>query len=385
MRVIPPLTLTEAMVISSTAAEPGVNETDWDSGATYAEGDRVIVGAPSTTVSITVGSPGIVNWVTHGLAEGTLVVLSTTGALPTGLDAAAPYYVRNPLVNTFQLSALPGGAPIVTSGMQSGVHTATAAVHRIFESLQDANANHAPAIADSVTWWQDAGPTNKWAMFDLLRNTGTTVATPLVVQIKPGNRVDSIALVGLAASQVQITMTDTSGTIYTATDVLNLRTVATWSDYFFDALSFRESVVHFDLPISPGATITVTISNPVGNVTCGGLILGMNVYVGRTLHQAENDALNFSTIDRDFYGNSVLVQRRTVPKVNAQVRTTKANVPALVLLRKLLNAAPALWAGLDTEDDGYFGSLLVLGIYKQFLITADMPEEALVSLSLEEV
>ncbi len=85
-------------------------------------------------ITITINSPGVVNWTAHGLADGREVILQTTGSLPTGLTAGATYYVRNAETNSFQLSATPGGAPIDTSGSQSGTHTATAPRSRIFVS-----------------------------------------------------------------------------------------------------------------------------------------------------------------------------------------------------------------------------------------------------------
>jgi hypothetical protein len=385
MRVIPPLTMLDSMLLSSTADEVAVGESLWSSGVTYGLGDRASIGAPSSAVSITVGSAAVVSWAAHGLAEATIVVFSTTGSLPTGLVAGAPYYVRDPTANAFQLSTKPGGPPVVTSGMQSGTHTATAQVHRVYESLQADNANHPPAIDDSAEWWGDLGPTNRWAMFDLLRNTGTAVPTPLVVTIKPNNRIDSIALVGLIASEVQITMSDGTGTIYSSTDVLNLRTVATWSDYFFDELSFRESVIHFDLPVSPGATVTVTISNPTGNVNCGALLMGAFVDLGETVHDPVSDVLNFSTIDRDLFGNSVLVQRRSVPKISVRSICDRFAVNTIRAARQVLNAAPALWCWLDDLTDEYAEAGTILGIYKQFSITLDQPSTATVNLEVEEV
>ena len=80
----------------------------------------------SSTVTISVASPGVMTWTAHGLAANTIVYLSTTGALPTGFTAGTTYYVRNPTANTFQLSASSGGASINTTGVQSGVHTARA-------------------------------------------------------------------------------------------------------------------------------------------------------------------------------------------------------------------------------------------------------------------
>lgn len=82
--------------------------------------------AKSTTVTISNASPGVVTWTGHGLEANTPVVFSTTGALPTGLTAGTTYYVKTVLdVDTFTVSATPGGTVIDTSSAGSGVHTAT--------------------------------------------------------------------------------------------------------------------------------------------------------------------------------------------------------------------------------------------------------------------
>ncbi|MEN0115438.1 MAG: hypothetical protein AAGD15_01840 [Agrobacterium cavarae] len=76
-------------------------------------------------VTISVATPGVISWTAHGLAGGTPVKFSTTGALPTGLTAGTTYYVVNPSTDSFSVAATPGGSAIATSGTQSGVHTAT--------------------------------------------------------------------------------------------------------------------------------------------------------------------------------------------------------------------------------------------------------------------
>lgn len=75
-------------------------------------------------VTITIASPAVITWTTHGLANDNPIAFSTTGALPTGLVANTVYYIVNVLTNSFQLSLTIGGAAINTSGSQSGVHTA---------------------------------------------------------------------------------------------------------------------------------------------------------------------------------------------------------------------------------------------------------------------
>lgn len=80
----------------------------------------------SSVVTITIASPGVVTWASHGLAADTPVSFATTGALPTGLAVNTTYYVKSPGANDFQLAATAGGAAINTTGTQSGVHTAGA-------------------------------------------------------------------------------------------------------------------------------------------------------------------------------------------------------------------------------------------------------------------
>lgn len=79
----------------------------------------------TATVTITIATPGVVTWNSHGLSANDPVKFTTTGALPTGLTAGTTYYVVGASItaNTFQVSATAGGPAIATSGAQSGVHT----------------------------------------------------------------------------------------------------------------------------------------------------------------------------------------------------------------------------------------------------------------------
>lgn len=91
--------------------------------------------AVSAPVTISIAAPGVVTWNSHGLAEGTPIKLSTTGALPTGLTAGTIYYVKYVNANTFNLAATPGGTAITTTGSQSGTHTAIKIAQRFFIAL----------------------------------------------------------------------------------------------------------------------------------------------------------------------------------------------------------------------------------------------------------
>lgn len=80
----------------------------------------------SATVTMTIASPCVVSWTSHGCVDGDPFYLTTTGALPTGLSINTVYYVKYIDANSFNLATTPGGASINTTGSQSGTHTGTA-------------------------------------------------------------------------------------------------------------------------------------------------------------------------------------------------------------------------------------------------------------------
>ena len=110
---------------TATAGSSVVTVTDTAHGA-YDNDFVTFLGAQALsqqTFTVTVASPAVFTPATYVPANGTAVVLSTTGALPTGLTAGVQYYVVGATVSTFKLANVPNGAAINTSGTQSGTHS----------------------------------------------------------------------------------------------------------------------------------------------------------------------------------------------------------------------------------------------------------------------
>ena len=96
--------------------------------ASYLLTDARINGDDIQTFTVTIASPAVVTCNNHGLRNGDVVILTTTGTLPTNLTAspttaATQYFVINASTNTFNLSTAINGTAINTSGTQSGTHT----------------------------------------------------------------------------------------------------------------------------------------------------------------------------------------------------------------------------------------------------------------------
>ena len=81
------------------------------------------VGTASSVFTVTIASPAVLTSSTLTLTNGTAVMLTTTGALPTGLSVGVVYYIANSTGTTANLTATYGGANITTTGTQSGIHS----------------------------------------------------------------------------------------------------------------------------------------------------------------------------------------------------------------------------------------------------------------------
>lgn len=135
-----PFNITNAMVTSSTVAEPDTTETAWSSSEIVVASAERIIAAPSSTVTPTIANPCVVTWADNGLAVDTEVVFSTSGSLPTGLVAGTTYYVAARLSSsTFTLKD-DDGRTITTTGSQSGTHTMTAKVHKVYQAAVGGSA-----------------------------------------------------------------------------------------------------------------------------------------------------------------------------------------------------------------------------------------------------
>lgn len=351
MKVIPPIAITDAKLTSSTVYE--TVPTAYDAGTTYADGDIVSVAGSNNSHTVYESLQG-----------------GNTGNTP----ASSPLWWVSRGVVYGAYNA--GTAYVVGDYAQDNTN------HILYLKLTNGTGD---ALTDT-TKWQNVGPTNRWAMFDLLRSTQTSVPNELTVVVTPGVRCDAFAITGIEAASYTLTVTSASygGTVYTSTGTLSKRNTRRWYEYFFGSFSYKGSVAFFNIPPYTDAVYTLTLTG-TSTVRCGAFVLGMHTDIGKTIYTPVSDVLNFSTVARDDDGIATLTARRNVPKTRQQVIIERAKVDRARKLRDELNASPAIWFGIDDGASGYYDALTILGIYKEFSIAMDQPEQATITLELEEI
>lgn len=278
-----------------------------------------------------------------------------------------------------------GEIEFVSGTFALGAKRIIAALHKKYECILAGTHTIAPNL-DPLNW-ELIGSTNRYAMFDKLRNSQTIAASPLVVEIDPGQRINAWALVNVLADALNVQLSVAAVPVYSATESLTLRYTRTASDYRFGSFSYKSKIARFDVPLITSGRIKITLTKASGQVRCGTLMLGKYVYVGKVLAGTGLDDLNFSKIERDQFSNLVtLIPIPSVPNTSQTILVDAANVDSLVNLKNRLNAVPAFWSGLGSNfSHAYSQSLSILGIYRKFRFSLDDAKRTILSLDLEEI
>lgn len=261
-----------------------------------------------------------------------------------------------------------------------GAYVYRPTTHKIYKCINAITAGSAASTAlpevsvfNTSSPWVEDRPTNKWDMFDLLRNTATKSSTgEISVVLKPDQRIDAVALVGLV-NVSHITIIATYGTI-------GMHTVIDE-----DLADGTTSILELDVPPFYNVTLSISLYG-TGTIECGGCIIGIYKDLGNTQSDVSVDSTNFSTVDRDTYGAASMVQRRSIPRISLTTFIRPEAVNLVSEIRDRLNATPALWSGMNTDNThNYYESLLIVGFYKTFRFSLDNPIGVFVDLELEEI
>lgn len=163
---------------------PGTATNDSATAGNIGEVVAVNVTTGTATVTITIASPGVVSWTSHGLGCGGAVNFTTTGALPTGLSVGTTYYITcgaSLLTNSFQVSTSVAnaiaGTSVNTSGTQSGTHTGLSSA-----TLSTGVTNDVAGVSLTAGQWQCSGsvyfnPAGTTTMSALLTGINTVSAS----------------------------------------------------------------------------------------------------------------------------------------------------------------------------------------------------------------
>lgn len=261
-----------------------------------------------------------------------------------------------------------------------------AGVYHRFESLQDSNQNHFPEkYPNENLWWLDLGYVNKFAAFQNDRNTQTITASPYIVSIKPNVRFGSVAIGNVQADTVTLEVLNGSDVVYTRTKNLKVRNVYDWFSWTYEPFYQSTGTVFTNLPINANNTFKITISDGSGTVKIGSIIAGLPLDIGRAQYGTGIRRQNFSTFERDEFGETKITIRRNIPRVSYSLIIDKKKLNNVQRLLDKLNGIVTFFAGIVETEHGYFDSVFLVGLYKDVSYSLDFPDYARADIEIEAI
>lgn len=382
MKIVVPYKVTPSSLISSSVPE---NDYPVYSNATsYTLGQFVIdtnlhhiyqsLRGGSSVVSISYASPAVIGWPAHGLANGTAVTFSSTGALPTGLTAGTKYYVVNANTDWFSVSATLGGTAINTTATGSGT----------FTCYDTPNLNNNPSTSPS--WWLDCGMTNRWKPFDLLVQSQMTATTSANFTVNVASAINTVGLLNLSANSVNVAGVYTDGTtVYNNT--VNLykdeAPINDWYGYFFTDFRQQKDVVLTDLPPYINMNVTVTLNGNTGNtVGIGEVVFGKYKDISSTQQGVEQGAkvsiTDYSVKTTDAFGNYTITPRAFAKRANWDVWVNNADIDFAYNLLASVRTTPILYIG-----SSQYNSAVIFGYYKQWECAISYPDVSVFTVEVD--
>ena len=133
------------------------------------------VGVSPLQVTISIAAPGVITLPAgFSFPDGTTLTFTSTGALPTGLTVGQVYFVVSSTGGTFSVSTTIGGAPITTSGSQSGLQF----ISQRGVDLADAGDSDAPLFSNVI----QVSDVSRFVMCMGTNDYGQTFLDPMLIR-----------------------------------------------------------------------------------------------------------------------------------------------------------------------------------------------------------
>ena len=261
----------------------------------------------------------------------------------------------------------------------AGAKVIRLSTHRVYQRVVAGTTPAAPEL-DAINWL-DIAPTNRWAMFDEVVGTTTTLTEPLTVVLRPGST-GAVALLGLQGRRLRVTLKPAPGgeAVYDKVVVLDGTSINSFYDWFYTDFAQLSDVLLTDLQSHfVNAELTITVSGSAVN-GCGVCKFGTPFEVGSVQTGATVGIVDYSKKVVDAFGNYMIVKRAFSKRADLKIFTEAARFNRIFQDLSEIRSTPCIFIAVESPD---YAPLVIYGFYKDFSIDVVYPTIHLCSLSLE--
>ena len=255
--------------------------------------------------------------------------------------------------------------------------------NKVYEVVADPSTTDQPSVgvtANPPTWIL-IGWSNQYRMFRDGSDSKSTSTDNITVDLVFSDIVNTIGLLGLLGNTVSLTVTDSvEGVVYSQTIDLIDAGAGDWWEWHFLPYESKTTTVFSEIPPYNNATYELVLSGlaPTDPVECGRVVAGVETGIGAMRYDTSVGVIEYSTKERDGFGNLTLVPRRTVRRVDYDLIMETNQVSYIQRELTSISAQPTLFIGDDSTDWS-----IVFGVYRDFDISVSSPSISYASLQVE--
>ena len=153
-------------------------------------------------------------------------------------------------------------------------------------------------------------------------------------------------------------------------------------EYYFRPLEMIVDQAVTDIPISPVATLEVTLTQK-GGPALGHIVAGQTWFIGMTQYNTRLGIRDYSRKDTDEFGNTRLVKRANAKRTSLPLFLRPSRLDTVREILARMHGLPALWLGDDHEGVGSYQSLTVWGWLEDWNATVIGPDDVNMTIDIQ--
>lgn len=277
-----------------------------------------------------------------------------------------PTKITDAILHSTTISEPSAGETVWSSGgtYVVGDRRYRAETHMIYECVRDHTGRTVPPEQDAV-YWLEYRPTNRWGMFGGMLSQTSKATTSMTVVLRPG-WFNALALLGVKAEQVKVTIWDApGGNVIFEFDGSVTEPVGSWWEWFFTEPQTRETLIFTGITPYSAAEVEVELTSPDGvEVELGLLAVGDMRTISEKLgvqQGAQAEPIDHSYVGENIDGSARFVKRDATVDMSLPVMLHRSEASYAFATCKRLLSVPAIWIGNRSPE---FDGLTVYGYLK---------------------
>lgn len=207
-------------------------------------------------------------------------------------------------------------------------------------------------------------------------------AQGIAFQVTPDVLVDGMAAFNVSALLADVIVeTAQEGVVYSKrVSLVESLANSDWHSYFFEPYNRQPEFALFDIPLQGDGTFKISFHEPSQAAECGAVVFGRRQELGVSTYGSSVGIEDFSRKERDDFGRFQIVEREFVKQAQIDVFVDFQAISYVQRVLAARRAKPTVYEASDSVS-----STLIYGFFREFEEVISSPSHADMTIDIEGI